>query len=61
MKTRDFIKMVVAGEFKGRIIIDNDSVSAYEHGEKVCDFDGDNPDHVLLRLLKAFGVKVEFA
>lgn len=57
----EFLDAAKSGEFTGRVIIDNDCVSAYQDDEKVFDFEGDGPDSALFSILKHLGINAEFA
>lgn len=61
MTTAEFVKMVQAGEFKGRVVIDNDQVYAYdEDGNEVHDFDDRGPGGALFAVLNAIGANPEY-
>jgi hypothetical protein len=55
----DFIIAAKAGKFTGRVIVDNDQVTAYEGDEIVCDFEDCGPDGALIEVMAALGVKAE--
>lgn len=50
-----------AGEFTGNVIVDNDCVDAYQDGENVFDFDGEDPGGALIKILEQMGIKADYA
>ena len=54
--TKSFLKAVHSGEFKGRVVIDNDSVNAFVGDDDVFDFQGCGLEMALFVLLTAIGV-----
>ena len=59
--TKDFINAAILGDFKGKVVIDNDNVTAREDGEVVCNFGGGGPEVALSYVLDALRIKNEWA
>ncbi len=59
--TKSFIEAVQNKSFKGRVIVDNDCVLAYDNGEITFDFCGQSPVYALFFVLEALGVDVDYA
>lgn len=57
--TDEFVKAVQAGEFTGRVIVDNDCVNAYQDDEEVCDFEDSGPEGALIDVLASLGANAE--
>ncbi len=58
---QSFLEAVQNKSFKGRIIVDNDCVLAYESGELVFDFEELSPRDALFFVLEALGADVDYA
>ena len=59
--TKSFLEDVRNKSFKGRIIIDNDCVLAYERGELAFDFENLSPRDSLFFVLEYFGADVDYS
>lgn len=58
---KSFLDAIQNKSFKGRIIIDNDCVLAYESGELAFDFENLSPRDALFFVLEYLGADVDYA
>ncbi len=59
--TKSFLKAIQNKSFKGRVIVDNDCVLAYDDGEVLFDCVGKSPSDALFFVLEAIGANVDYA